>query len=345
MELKLIVEAILFSSDKPLSPKEIRGILDAAANGSQEEGVQAFKKTNEEAIEASLKELEQDHAEAGRSYRLQCLAGAWQFVTQPDYAPWLRSLLGKRNRSARLSQPALETLAIIAYRQPLTRSEIEQIRGVSVDGVMQTLLERELIEPVGRAEVAGRPITYGTTAAFLDYFGLGSLEDLPEAEELMRIPVKPPDESASESESGVESEAAAESASTGESESADVGADSQSEAQADSEPGTESEPADSAGEPSSSGDDAEETGVLHEGAAEEEPAATEEGAMSDADDDAADTEATSSEIPPGETPPIDVEQADADTEPPLSEELPNEQPEDDQPADESPESKNHGSEI
>jgi len=96
-------------------------------------------------------------------------------------------------RPSRLSQPALETLAIIAYRQPLTRAEVEQIRGVSVDGVMQTLQERGLIEQVGRAEVIGRPMTYGTTPLFLEYFGLRSLEGLPAADELRRIPVQKPE--------------------------------------------------------------------------------------------------------------------------------------------------------
>jgi segregation and condensation protein B len=96
-------------------------------------------------------------------------------------------------RPPRLSHPALETLAIIAYRQPLTRVEIEQIRGVSVDGVMQTLIERGLIEQVGRAEVIGRPMTYGTTKLFLEYFGLRHLEELPAADELRRRPVPKPD--------------------------------------------------------------------------------------------------------------------------------------------------------
>lgn len=120
------------------------------------------------------------------------MAGAWQFVTQPEFAPWLRALTGERARPGRLSQPALETVTIIAYRQPLTRAEIEQIRGVSVDGVMQTLLERGLVEPTGRAEVVGRPMQYGTTKLFLEYFGLRSLEDLPAADELRRIPVERP---------------------------------------------------------------------------------------------------------------------------------------------------------
>ena len=133
------------------------------------------------------------HEAAGRSYRLVCVAGSWQFVTQPEFAPWLRTFLGVKPRPVRLSQPALETLAIIAYRQPITRTEIEQIRGVAVDGVIATLRERQLIAEVGRAELVGRPMQYGTTAAFLEYFGLGRIEDLPAADELRRIPVQRPE--------------------------------------------------------------------------------------------------------------------------------------------------------
>src|SRR6185437_12392135 len=108
------------------------------------------------------------------------------------YAPWLKALVGHRLRPPRLSQPALETLAIIAYRQPITRAEIEQVRGVTVDGVMQTLTERGLVEQTGRAEVVGRPMTYGTTALFLEYFGLRALDDLPAADELRKIVVEKP---------------------------------------------------------------------------------------------------------------------------------------------------------
>jgi segregation and condensation protein B len=101
-------------------------------------------------------------------------------------------LVGVKARPPRLTQAALETLAIVAYRQPITRAEIEQIRGVSVDGVMQTLTERGLVESVGRAEAVGRPQTYGTTPMFLEYFGLRGLEDLPAADELRRIPLEKP---------------------------------------------------------------------------------------------------------------------------------------------------------
>src|SRR6185436_18241298 len=121
-------------------------------------------------------QLVNDCTTAGRSFDLVCVAGAWQFVTRTDFAPWLKALVGQRMRPTRLSQPGLETLAIIAYRQPLTRAEMEQIRGVSVDGVIQTLVERGLIEQVGRAEVVGRPMTFGTTPLFLEYFGLRNLE-------------------------------------------------------------------------------------------------------------------------------------------------------------------------
>jgi segregation and condensation protein B len=192
MELKFILEALLFSAQKPLNPKELRELLAAAAEHGDE--AKPFKKTKEDVVLAALEELQKDHEAAQRSYRLACVAGAWQFASQPEFAPWIIALVGAKVRPSRLSQPALETLAIIAYRQPLTRAEIEQIRGVAVDGVMQTLLERGLVEQAGRAEVIGRPMTYETTTAFLEYFGLRSLEDLPAADELRRIPVTKPEQ-------------------------------------------------------------------------------------------------------------------------------------------------------
>lgn len=193
MELKFILEALLFSAQKPLSPAELRTIFsDAAAEESADATVKGLKKLKEPELIAALEQLAQDHEAAGRSYRLACVAGSWQFVSQPEYAPWLRALVGVKARPSRLSAPSLETLAIIAYRQPLTRSEVEQIRGVSVDGVMQTLLERGLVEQTGRAEVVGRPALYGTTPAFLEYFGLSDLDGLPAADELRRIVIEKP---------------------------------------------------------------------------------------------------------------------------------------------------------
>jgi segregation and condensation protein B len=194
MELKLILEAILFSAQKPLSVKELREVFASAVNHAEgNETARGLRKVKEAELRIALEELARDHEAAGRTYRLACVADAWQFVTEPEYAPWLKALVGHRARPPRLSPPGIETLTIIAYRQPITRAEIEQIRGVNVDGVMQTLLERGLVEQMGRAEVVGRPMTYGTTALFLEYFGLRSLEDLPAGDELRKIVVQKPE--------------------------------------------------------------------------------------------------------------------------------------------------------
>ena len=194
MELKFVLESLLIAAPKPLSPTELRDVLTKAAD---EEGaaehVRACRKLPLEKISEALGRLAQDHEAAARSYRLVCVAGAWQFVTLPESAPWLRAFVGVKNRPTKLSQPALETLAVIAYRQPVTRAECEQIRGVAVDGVIATLKERGLIEEAGRAEVIGRPMQYATTAAFLEYFGLPGLDGMPAADELRRIPVVRPE--------------------------------------------------------------------------------------------------------------------------------------------------------
>ncbi len=192
MELKSIIESILFSSQKPLTVRELREVLSVTADKSDDIFINSLKKTKDEELQQVLAELETEHSLLGRSFRLACVAGAWQFVNQPEHAPWLKTLFGEKIRPPRLSQAGLETLAIIAYRQPVTRAEIEQIRGVAVDGVMQTMLDRGLIENAGRAEVIGRPMTYRTTVDFLEYFGLKNLEDLPSADELRRIPVTKP---------------------------------------------------------------------------------------------------------------------------------------------------------
>lgn len=191
MELKFILESMLFTSQEPLNPREFRELLKYAAEFAEE--AKPFRKATEEEITLALEALCADHEQSGRSYRLVCVAGSWQFSTRPEFAPWVRSLVGEKNRPPRLSHPAMETLAIVAYRQPITRAEIEQVRGVSVDGVIQTLLDRGLVIGVGRAEVVGRPVTFGTTEAFLEYFGLRSLDELPAADELRRIPVQKPE--------------------------------------------------------------------------------------------------------------------------------------------------------
>jgi len=181
--LKEIVEAILFASQKPTSTKEIIGILKGAGD-SPDPSAATYAKTKEQALREALSELALDCE--GRTYEVRESAAGWQLVTRPDYAPWLRQLFPE-NRSARLSAPALETLAIIAYRQPITRADIEAVRGVAVDGVMQTLLDRALVKISGRAEVPGRPLLYETTQFFMEHFGIKHLDELPNADELRRV--------------------------------------------------------------------------------------------------------------------------------------------------------------
>ena len=184
--LASVVEALLFASQKPLSEKEILVALRGAALAHPDELAPAtFAKLQAGQLAAALQELDGVYRESGRSFELKETVSGWQLVTQPAFAPWLRQLFPE-SRPARLSAPALETLAIIAYRQPLTRADMEGIRGVAVDGVVQTLLDRGLIRIAGRAEMPGRPLLYGTTQYFLEHFGLKSLEELPNSHELKR---------------------------------------------------------------------------------------------------------------------------------------------------------------
>ena len=192
MELKLILESILFSAQKPLSLAELRECMKGAPEHVEEELPKGLAAPKVAAMEEALALLKADYDAMQRSYRLACVAGSWQFVSLADFAPWVKALVGHRPRPPRLSQAALETLAIVAYRQPLTRAEGEQIRGVAIDGVLKMLIDRGLVEPAGRAEVLGRPMTFRTTELFLEYFGLKDLDELPAADELRRIPVESP---------------------------------------------------------------------------------------------------------------------------------------------------------
>ncbi len=140
MELKFILESLLFSAQHPMSVKELRDVfVTAATQENRTRRPSRSRKSRKTTLAAALEELAREHETAARSYRLVCVAGAWQFVTQPEFSPWLKALVGVKNRPPRLSQAALETLAIIAYRQPVTRAEVEQVRGVNVDGTMQTI--------------------------------------------------------------------------------------------------------------------------------------------------------------------------------------------------------------
>ena len=191
MELNQILAAIGFSAEQPMRIGELRTLLrETPEKLPDETQTGEYAKATARAVEKALEELAVEHDAVDRSYRLACVGGNWQFVTKPDFAPWLQVLVGAKPRPPKLSHPALETLAIIAYRQPITRPEMEQIRGVTVDGVVQTLVERELIEVCGEADAPGRPRLYGTTQFFLEHFGLKGLGELPAADELRRIQVE-----------------------------------------------------------------------------------------------------------------------------------------------------------
>jgi len=162
-KLKVMLESLLFVADEPVRTKRLAEVL----------GVR------ESEVGEALRELKAEYA--ARGIRIQCQGDRVQMVTAPEAAPFVERFLRAEPRR-RLSQAALETLAIIAYRQPITRAQIEAIRGVNCDGVLRTLLSKGLIEEVGHLEQPGRPVLYGTTFEFLRYFGLQSLDELPPLE-------------------------------------------------------------------------------------------------------------------------------------------------------------------
>jgi segregation and condensation protein B len=176
-----IVEALLFASDAPLAAADL-------ARGDES--------LDEDAVEAAVQALRAEYEQTGRSFQIYEVAGGYQLLTLPDYAPYLERF-DTVPQTGRLSNPALEVLAIISYRQPIDRAEVEEIRGVGSSGVLRTLTDRGLIEVAGRGEGLGRPLLYGTTSKFLEHFGFRSLEDLPRPEELpvvlrdRSVPIRP----------------------------------------------------------------------------------------------------------------------------------------------------------
>ena len=186
--LSHVIEAILFASQKAVSPKELATHLKSAATAEPASVASAFARIREPEIREALVELQAEVAASGRAYQVRETASGWLLSSAPGYAPWLRALYPEA-KPTRLSPSALETLAIIAYRQPIARADMEAVRGVSVDGVMQTLLDRGLVKIAGRSESAGRPLLYATTQYFLDHFGLRHLDELPNAAELRHIPL------------------------------------------------------------------------------------------------------------------------------------------------------------
>jgi segregation and condensation protein B len=163
-----IVEAVLFASDAPLKAEEI---------------ARADETLDEDQVEEGLQELREEYDEADRAFQIAELAEGYQILTRPEFSTYLERF-DTVPRPSRLSGPAVETLAIIAYRQPIGRVEVEYIRGVSSAGVIRTLQDREMVEVVGRGEGIGRPLLYGTTARFMEHFGFQSLDDLPRPEDL-----------------------------------------------------------------------------------------------------------------------------------------------------------------
>jgi len=190
------VEALVFATDRPLSEGKIAELLGLLPEGgrarparggdAEREPDAATGKRRRETlrgIREAIEQLNAAYASSGRTFRIEELAAGWQVLTLPAYGPLIVRLRGDRAQQ-KLSQAALETLAIVAYRQPILRADLESIRGVACGEILKTLLDRRLVKIVGRAEEVGRPMLYGTTQEFLRVFGLSGLEDLPQAKEL-----------------------------------------------------------------------------------------------------------------------------------------------------------------
>lgn len=170
-ELKGILEAVLFVSPEPIPIARLVALLGSISKME---------------VEWALAGLQRDFEQEGRGLQLVHIAGGYRLVTKQEYAPWIKRL-EKAKAAPKLSRSALESLAIIAYKQPVVRGEIEEIRGVETSGVLRTLLERKLVRIVGRKEVPGRPIMYGTTKFFLEHFGLRDLSELPPLREFKEL--------------------------------------------------------------------------------------------------------------------------------------------------------------
>lgn len=184
-ELKEIIGALLFGAGKPLTVKEIRTCLVETAEHYGAEA-KAFEDVREGDLEPVLSELAGDLDRQKLGFHLQAHGGAFRFQSDAACGKWLKQLLaiGQANR---LSRPALETLSIIAYRQPITKAEIERVRGVNVDHVIRMLMEMQLVRIAGRSDLPGRPFLFGTTQSFLEHFGLKDLKDLSDIEPMLRV--------------------------------------------------------------------------------------------------------------------------------------------------------------
>jgi segregation and condensation protein B len=174
-QVKDIIEVLIFISDNPVSLSQLREALGKEAAEGHD-------------LEQLIRDIGEEYVQRKSPVELRFIAGGWQLATKKEYSPYIRKLFKERT-TLKLSNSALETLSIVAYKQPITRNEVEEIRGVEASGVLETLLERRLVKISGRKETVGRPILYGTTTEFLRHFGLSHLSELPSLEELT-----PPDE-------------------------------------------------------------------------------------------------------------------------------------------------------
>ncbi len=170
-QLKSAIEALVFVSGNPVSLDKLKGV---------------FEEETDEQIEAQVRQLQQDYIDRGSGLMLAEVAGGYQLATRPEHFAWIRKFKTVKT-TTRLSKPALETLAIVAYKQPITRSEVEAIRGVNIGGIMRNLMERRLVKIVGKKDVPGKPMMYGTTMEFLQYFGLKDLSALPTLKEFQEL--------------------------------------------------------------------------------------------------------------------------------------------------------------
>lgn len=167
-----VVEALLITADNPLGASKISSVLGRQVGAKE--------------VRLYVDELNEEYVSSGRSFRVTEIAGGFQLMVHPEFAPWIRQLM-KEKVPPRLSPASLETLAILAFKQPITKAEVEHIRGVAVDGVLRQLMEKGVVRISGRSEAIGRPLLYGTTRDFLKHFGLKTLSDLPKLRELEEL--------------------------------------------------------------------------------------------------------------------------------------------------------------
>lgn len=198
-ELEHIVESIIFASPEGASTKEItRCVRGAVATAREKNGELAAESITRHAavdevrVAAAIAHLNAIYEETGRAFRLIERPAGWRIVSRAEFSPWVRELFPDK-KPARLTPSALETLAIIAYRQPMTKSGIEAVRGVSVDGPLQALLDRNVVRIAGRADLPGRPLLYETTDLFLEHFGIKTVEELPNSSELRNVKLPEPE--------------------------------------------------------------------------------------------------------------------------------------------------------